>query len=208
MTINAVTHLNFRGDARNALAFYHSVFGGDKTVVSYKDAGNIQNPAEADQVIWGQMVAESGFRVMAYDVPSSMPWNPGQIPFFISVRGDNTHEITSYWEKLSDGATVLQPLASSAWSPLYGMLKDRFGITWVLDVESGLRPDYQAGGVEYPSRTSGVYAEFCQPLEAALFDLIEFCQRFFNIAAFLAQFAALFFNAFHHQMNLSKLTGW
>ena len=75
MTIKATTHLNFRGDARAALAFYHSVFGGDQALITYRDAGAVQNPAEADQVMWGQVAAESGFRIMAYDVPSRLSWN-------------------------------------------------------------------------------------------------------------------------------------
>jgi PhnB protein len=136
MTVKAVTHLNFRGDARAALAFYQSVFGGEMMVMSYKDAGNVQNPSEAEQVMWGQVAAESGFRVMAYDVPSRMSWDPGEIPFFVSVRGDGRDEIACYWEKLSQGANIIQPLGAAAWSPLYGMLKDRFGVTWVLDVDS------------------------------------------------------------------------
>lgn len=37
-------------------------------------------------------------------------------------------------EQARRGATVLVPLAQSGWSPLYGMLKDRFGVAWVLDV--------------------------------------------------------------------------
>lgn len=135
MTVQAVTHLNFRGEARTALAFYHSVFGGHQMVVSYKDAGRVQDPSEADQVMWGQVVAENGFRIMAYDVPSKLSWNPGEIPFFVSLRGTATEEITGYWEKLSEGATILQPLAPALWAPLYGMVKDRFGVTWVVDVE-------------------------------------------------------------------------
>lgn len=136
MSVNAVTHLNFRGDARAALTFYQSVFGGDVVVVSYKDAGNVQDPSEADQVMWGQVAAGSGFCVMAYDVPARLPWNQGENAFFVSLRGEATEEVTSYWEKLSDGATVLQPLGPAQWAPLYGMLKDRFGVTWVVDVVS------------------------------------------------------------------------
>ena len=56
MTIKTVTHLNFRGDARAALEFYQSVFGGDLAALTYKDAGNVQNPAEAGQIMWGQVV--------------------------------------------------------------------------------------------------------------------------------------------------------
>jgi len=134
MPITTTTHLNFRGDARAALDFYHSVFGGDVVAVTYKDAGNTQNPDEADQVMWGQVAADNGFRVMAYDVPSQMPWNAGENAVFVSVRGDGADEITAYWEKLAVGATIVQPLEPAQWAPLYGMLKDRFGIVWVLDV--------------------------------------------------------------------------
>ncbi|MFI7226074.1 VOC family protein [Nonomuraea angiospora] len=134
MSVNTVTHLNFRGDARAALTFYQSVFGGDLAVVTYKDAGGAQEPSEADQVMWGQVSAAAGFEVMAYDVPSRLPYSRGENAFFVSVRGDTAEEITAYWERLSDGATVLQPLGPAQWAPLYGMLTDRFGVTWVIDV--------------------------------------------------------------------------
>ncbi|MFF0679812.1 VOC family protein [Streptomyces tendae] len=136
MTAQAVTHLNFRGDAREALTFYRSAFGGDLTVVTYKDAGNVQDPTAADQVMFGQVATADGLRVMAYDVPSDLPWNQGENAFFVSVRGETTDEITAYWEKLAEGATVVRPLGAAQWAPLYGMLRDRFGVTWVLDVVS------------------------------------------------------------------------
>ncbi|MCX5613129.1 VOC family protein [Streptomyces sp. NBC_00047] len=140
MSVNTVIHLNFRGDTREALAFYQSVFGGDVVVVTYKDAGNVQEPSEADQVMWGQVAADSGFRVMAYDVPASLPWDRGENAFFVSLRGETAEEITAYWAKLSEGATIVQALEPAQWAPLYGMLKDRFGVTWVVDVAN----DYNA----------------------------------------------------------------
>lgn len=134
MSVKAVTHLNFRGQARAALEFYQSVFGGHLVAVTYKDAGNVQDPSEADQVMWGQVAADSGFTVMAYDVPLATPWSRGKNEFFVSLRGETAEEITTYWEKLSAGAAVAQPLAPAHWAPLYGMLTDRFGVTWVVDV--------------------------------------------------------------------------
>jgi PhnB protein len=134
MTIVTTTHLNFRGDARAALEFYQSVFGGDITLVSYQDAQNVQDPSEADQITWGQVMGDNGFHVMAYDVPVRMSWEQGQNSFFVSIRGSSADEITSYWKGLSEGATVVQELAPAGWAPLYGMLKDRFGVVWVLDV--------------------------------------------------------------------------
>ena len=140
MTIVTTTHLNFRGQARAALEFYQSVFGGEITLVSYQDAQNVQDPSEADQIMWGQVISDNGFHVMAYDVPAGMPWEPGQSSFFVSIRGASVEEITSYWKELSEGATVVQELAPAGWAPLYGMLNDRFGVVWVLDVIADSNP--------------------------------------------------------------------
>ncbi|GAB2740040.1 VOC family protein [Amycolatopsis magusensis] len=136
MSVKTTLHLNFRGEARAALEFYQSVFGGDLAVVTYKDAGNLDEPDEADQVMWGQVAAGNGFHVMAYDVPARLAFDRGENSFFASVRGESVEEITGYWEKLSGGATVVQPLGPAGWAPAYGMLKDRFGVVWVLDVVS------------------------------------------------------------------------
>ncbi|MFD9125829.1 VOC family protein [Kitasatospora sp. NPDC059571] len=134
MAVTTTTHLNFRGAARDALDFYRSVFGGRTAVVTYKDAGAVPNESEADWVMWGETVADSGFHVMAYDVPSATAWDQGDKPFFVSVRGDDTDEIDALWQRLAEGATVLRPLEAAPWAPLYGMVTDRFGVTWVLDV--------------------------------------------------------------------------
>jgi len=135
MTVKTTAHLNFRGDARAALSFYQSVFGGDLMVISYADAHAVTDPAEAGQVIWGQVAAPDGFHIMAYDVPAATGWDPGTIPFYVSVRGDDADTLTAYWEKLVEGSTVIQPLAASGFSPLYGMVRDRFGVTWVVDLQ-------------------------------------------------------------------------
>lgn len=139
MTIQTTTHLNFRGTARAALEFYQSVFGGDLVAITYRDAHAVQAADEADQIMWGQVAAASGFRVMAYDVPSRLDWDAGTIPVFVSVRGSDADEVAKLWGALSAGATIVQAIGPSGWSPLYGMLKDRFGITWVLDVDPPAR---------------------------------------------------------------------
>jgi PhnB protein len=136
MSVSVTPHLNFRGQARAALDFYKSVFGGEQTVFTYEQAGNVQTPADAGQVMWGQLASDSGVRVMAYDVPSAMPYAAGDNAFFVSLRGADADEIRSYWEGLSEGAQILFDLAPASWSPLYGMIRDRYGVTWVLDVEA------------------------------------------------------------------------
>ena len=134
MSIITATHINLRGQAREALLFYQAAFGGDIQLVTYKDAGNVQDPNDADNVMWGQVTSNNGFRVMAYDVPAAMPWHQGENAYFISVRSENVKETTFQWDCLASGGTVIQPLAPAQWTTLYGMVKDKFGVVWLLDV--------------------------------------------------------------------------
>ncbi len=135
MSVKTTTHLNFRGEARAALEFYAAVFDGRLVAVTYKDAGAVAAPAEADKIMWGQVEAENGFRIMAYDVPSRLDLATGVIPFFVSLRGTDADELAELWGKLAADAAIVQPFGPAGWSPLYGMLKDRFGVTWVVDLE-------------------------------------------------------------------------
>ncbi|MGV9719262.1 VOC family protein [Nocardia beijingensis] len=136
MSLTTTTHLNFRGDARAALEFYRSVFGGHLAVVTYSDAGNVQDAPEAHQIMWGEVRADNGFHVMAYDVPAAMGYDQGENAFFVSVRGATVEEVSGYWKELTAGATIVVPMGPANWAPAYGMLRDRFGVVWVLDVVS------------------------------------------------------------------------
>lgn len=134
MSVTTTPHLNFRGDARAALEFYHSVFGGQLIVVTNADAHAAETPHEADQVKFGQVVGANGFQVMAYDVPAGVGYDQGDKAFFVSVRGDSADELAELWARLAEGSTIIEDLGPSAFSPAYGMLADRFGVVWVLDV--------------------------------------------------------------------------
>ena len=140
MSVITTPHLNFRGEARSALEFYHSVFGGQLVVITNEDAHSVEAPVEAQQVKFGQVVGGNGFQIMAYDVPGSQSYDQGDKSMFVSVRGNSADEITTLWGKLVEGSNVLEDLGSSFFSPAYGMLKDRFGVMWVLDVAVAYHP--------------------------------------------------------------------
>ena len=148
MTIQTTTHLNFRGDARAALDFYQSVFGGHTIITSYNDVGMPADVPGADNVVFGLVVSDNGFRVMGYDIPgetggtitggtSTRRENNTTLTdqaLFVSVNADTLEEAQGYWDDLAVAATVVEPLASSAWSAGFGMLTDRFGVTWSIGV--------------------------------------------------------------------------
>ncbi|MFI6041854.1 VOC family protein [Nocardia sp. NPDC051321] len=148
MSLNAVAHLNFHGQAREALEFYRSVFSGQLTIATYADFGMPAELPGATNVVFGQVVADNGFRVMAYDVPgpdapprtatpTTRRENGSTIteePFFLSVRGGSVEEVAPMWEGLAKDATVIEPFGPAQWAPAFGMLADRFGVTWIVDV--------------------------------------------------------------------------
>lgn len=134
MSVQAVIHLNFQGQARAALAFYQSVFGGEIMQVTYGESGTAGDSADAERIIFGQVESPNGFRIMAYDVEANKPWDQGRNAFFAALVGESEQEIGTLWNGLADGASIEHALAAAEWSPLYGMLKDRFGVTWIVNV--------------------------------------------------------------------------
>lgn len=134
MSFTVRPHLNFRNQAAEALTFYQAVFGGDLMMVTYRQAQQPVAEQDADQIIFGQVTSPDGFSVMAFDVPSDQSWSRGDRSFFVSVQGTVEETLQARWQALADGASVQVPMGPSAWSPLYGMLTDRFGVTWVLSI--------------------------------------------------------------------------
>ncbi len=134
MTATLNPYLNFRGNAREALEFYRSVFGGDLRASTFTDFGMPVDPAEADQVMHGQLTTEGGLVLMASDVPGHMPWTPGENVFSVSLSGDSEELLTGWWEALSEGAEVQEPLTKAPWGDTFGMLKDRFGVAWLVNI--------------------------------------------------------------------------
>lgn len=133
MPLAVTPHLNFRGNARQALDFYKGVFRGEVTLMTYGQMGQ-GGKDHADLVIWGQVSAADGFRIMAFDILEPRPYDPGENAFFVSVRGDGADEVQARWDALAAGATILQPIGPAPWTALYGMLTDRFGVTWIVDL--------------------------------------------------------------------------
>jgi len=148
MTIQTTTHLNFRGDARAALESYQAVFGGHLVINTYADFGMPAEVPGADRVVFGLVASDTGFQVMAYDVPGETGGTlvGGSSPrretgptlpdpaLFVSLGAATLDEAQGYFDALADDGTVVEPLAASAWSPGFGMLTDRFGVTWSVGV--------------------------------------------------------------------------
>ncbi|MBW4043031.1 MAG: VOC family protein [Acidobacteria bacterium] len=134
MSANVSTYLNFRGTARDALTFYRSVFGGELSLSTFKDFGMPVGEGEEDLVMHGQLDVDGRPLVMGSDVPSHMGYTRGENTFSVSLSGDDEAVLTDWFTALSDGATVSQPLEKAPWGDSFGMLQDRFGVSWLVNI--------------------------------------------------------------------------
>jgi len=132
MTSTLNPYLNFRGQAREAMDFYQHVFGGDVARSTFGEFGMSHDPAESEQVMHSQLRSPAGFVLMAADVPADMPFNPGGT-YSVSLSGDDEAELRGYWDGLADGATITVPMERAPWGDVFGMLVDRFGVSWLVN---------------------------------------------------------------------------
>ena len=133
MTVRLNPYLNFRGSTREAMTFYQGILGGELRLSTFEDFGAAEDPSDKDLVMHSQLEAPNGLWLMAADVPERMPYQPGDTSS-ISLSGDDEAQLTQYWKGMSEGAEVRQPLTKAQWGDSFGMLQDKFGITWLVNI--------------------------------------------------------------------------
>jgi PhnB protein len=129
--INA--YISFNDNAREAMEFYKTVFGGKLTVSTFKEFHVSSDPSEDNKLMHAMLEAENGIVIMGADTPKEMNYHDGA-RISISLSGDNEEELRAYWDKLSEEATVEQPLTQAQWGDTFGMLTDKFGIHWMVNI--------------------------------------------------------------------------
>ena len=135
MTTRLNPYLGFRDTAREAMEFYHSVFGGELTLSTFGDFQASEDPAEQDKIMHGMLETDSGLVLMGADTPNSMDYTVGT-NYSVSLSGTDEAELRGYWDKLSDGGTVTLPLERAPWGDSFGMCSDRFGVSWLVNIGS------------------------------------------------------------------------
>lgn len=126
-------YFSFKDNAREAMAFYKSIFGGKLVIQTFKEFHASPDPAEDNKIMHAMLEAENGISFMAADTPNSMEFHPG-MNGSVALSGDNEAELKSYFQKLSAGGKVAMPLEKAPWGDQFGMCIDKFGINWMVNI--------------------------------------------------------------------------
>lgn len=130
-------YLSFKTEAREAMEFYRSVLGGDLQVSTFGEyEGMVQDPAEQNLVMHSQLTTPDGLTLMGADTPSGLTYEkPAGVS--ISLSGEDETALQRYWDGLADGGTVTMPLDVPPWGGKFGMLRDRYGVDWMISIDTG-----------------------------------------------------------------------
>jgi PhnB protein len=127
-------YINLDSSARQALEFYHGIFGGKLTMSTFKEFGASQDPSDDDKIMHGQVDGDNGITLMVSDAPSWIQDRPTVSNISISLSGADEDNLRRYWDGLAAGATINQPLVSAPWGDTFGMLTDQFGVDWMVNI--------------------------------------------------------------------------
>jgi PhnB protein len=127
-------HLVFPGTCREAFAFYEKTFGSkiQMTMTFGEAPEGTPVPPDAKNLIMHTAMPLGGITLMGCDAPKGREEAMGG--FQVSADSKDEAEVKRLFAALSEGGTVQMPLAKTFWSPLFGMVKDRFGVGWMVGI--------------------------------------------------------------------------
>lgn len=126
-------YLNFDGQTAEAMRFYQSVLGGELNIQTFGESGMGEDPAVKDRVIHAHLKNDA-INLMASDT------NPYQSALaqgnnvHLSLNGSDEGRLTRAFQGLAEGGTVTMPLERQFWGDLFGMVQDRYGINWMVNI--------------------------------------------------------------------------
>ncbi|MDT0203472.1 VOC family protein [Nocardioides sp. AE5] len=142
MTTRLTPYLTFRGEAREALDHYQSILGGTVEVMTYADMGGMEEmgiPADrAGWVMHGSLDVSEGVYLMASDDarPVEEEIHNGQVALAGWDAADQPR-MREAFDRLAAGGEVYMPFEQAPWGDWFGQLRDKYGVTWMVDVNGG-----------------------------------------------------------------------
>jgi PhnB protein len=144
MPITLTPYLSFGGNTRDAFAFYEKALGAKiETMMSYAEmpasaAGDggcgDGPPPSGDGIMHARLALPGGALLFAGDTPPGMPYE-GMKGVMLAIQYDTIDQAHSAFHALSQGGQVTMPLAPAFWAKTFGMLTDRFGVSWAVNGE-------------------------------------------------------------------------
>lgn len=139
MTVRLNPYLVMNGNAREAIAFYEKALDAKVGPIMTFGEGpsdpNYQMPEAAKNLVMHAMMKVGETDLMFSDTFPGTPYQTGNhvTIALVSTDADKSRQI---FEALSAGGKVDMPMQQTFWSPAYGQVTDKFGVTWQVTTEA------------------------------------------------------------------------
>ena len=129
-------YLTFSGRCEEALEFYKKALGANVVMVMRFDECPDPMPEGMLQPGWEKKIMHTSFWVGDSMVMASDGCNDSEKfgGFSLSISLPDEAAAQKYFAALGEGGKVNMPLGKTFWSPLFGMVEDRFGVSWMINV--------------------------------------------------------------------------
>ena len=128
--INA--YLNFNGQCREAMTFYQQCLGGELVMQKISESPMAARmPSEMGAKILHSSLTNENIVLMASDMMGNNIVKGNSIGLCMSCG--SSEEINSFFNNLSAGGKIIEPLHQSFWGATFGVLTDKFGINWMFN---------------------------------------------------------------------------
>jgi PhnB protein len=126
-------YLVMKGNCEEAFNYYQSIFGGELSFARYKDAPqNQHNPKTDGEKIMNVTFKTATFELMGCDMPDYMEHPANNNNFNIILNVDSKLKADQYFNSLIAAGQILMPIVDTFWGAYFGMVKDKFGIQWMV----------------------------------------------------------------------------
>jgi len=128
-------YLNFDGNTREAMEFYKTCLGAELAIMTFADSPmKAQVPPGSEKRVMHARLTKGPLKLMASDTMPGMPFQQGN-NFSLALDCETPQETEKLFTALSAGGKVIMPLQETFWATRFGMLTDKFGLNWMLDLE-------------------------------------------------------------------------
>ena len=127
-------YIAFKGNCREAIDFYKGALGAQVLFTQTVGESPMSNMGPAENIMHCTIKVGDSTIMMCDDPNPAGPSGGGSISLAIGLN--DPAQARQYFDKLSQGGTVIMPLEKTYWAEAFGMLTDKFGIKWMVNCDA------------------------------------------------------------------------
>ena len=140
---NIIPYLTFNGNCQEALDFYSLVLGGRITFVQRFAESPMSDKVPDENLIMHSEFSFGESKFFASDsMPGQEPHSGNKVTLCIGMT--DADESRKIFDALADRGQVQMPLEKAFWGALFGMLRDKYGICWMLSCQTEPMPGHSS----------------------------------------------------------------